>query len=136
MMNLGKKESFAEIDVVFNLKKIVGLISVIVCISILFISCKKEKDPQPPDPSDNLALDSIVASKKVIETVEEITITAYARGRNLSYQWEANHGTLISADSVTVGYWACYSCAGLNTIECTVSNEYGSISDTIMIRVY
>jgi hypothetical protein len=101
----------------------------------MFVSCKKEDDSPPVDPTNNLALDSLVASKKNIETVEVITITAYARGQNLAYHWEANHGTLICNDSVTVEYWGCASCAGLNTIECTVSNEYGSVSDTIMIRV-
>lgn len=99
-------------------------------------ACKKENDALPPDPSDQLALDSLVASKKVIETWEVITIRAYTRGENISYHWAANHGTLVSNDRVAVEYWACSTCVGLNTIECTVSNEYGSISDTIMISVY
>lgn len=104
--------------------------------ALVMPSCKKEDDPPPPDPSDQLALDSLVASKRVIETWEVITIRAYTRGENISYHWAANHGTLITNDSVAVEYWACSTCVGLNTIECTVSNEYGSISDTIMINVF
>lgn len=99
-------------------------------------SCKKKDDSPPPDPSDQLALDSLVASKKVVETWEVITIRAYTRGENITFHWAANHGTLVTNDSVAAEYWACSTCVGLNTIECTVTNEYGSISDTIMINVF
>jgi hypothetical protein len=100
-----------------------------------FSSCKKEKDPPPPDPSDNLALDSLVATKANIIVWEEIYVTAYARGKNLNYSWSANHGSMSGEDSVSIKYWACDACVGLNTIKCSISNEYGVISDTIMIRV-
>jgi len=102
---------------------------------ILFASCKKETDAPQPDPSDNLALDSIIATKKNIAVWEEIDITAYVRGQNISFNWSTNHGSMVGKDSVTVKYWACPSCVGINTVECQISNEYGSISDTIMITV-
>ena len=102
---------------------------------VLIASCKKDPAPSQPQPTENLALDSIVATKKNIVTWEEIYITAYARGQNLIFKWSANHGSMLGKDSVTVKYWACESCVGLNTIECKVSNEYGTISYTIMIRV-
>ena len=101
----------------------------------VFSSCKKGHNKVEPSPSDNLALDSIVTTNRTIVVWEEIFITAYARGKNLSYQWSANHGSMIGKDSVTVKYWGCNSCIGLNTIECKVSNEYGTVSDTIMIKV-
>lgn len=101
----------------------------------LFVSCKKENNTIIVDPTDNLALDSIRATKKSIIVWEEIYITAYARGKNLTFNWKANHGSMSGKDSVTVKYWACPSCVGLNTIECKVSNEYGIVSDTIMIKV-
>jgi hypothetical protein len=103
--------------------------------SVPLSSCKKEKDPPPPDPSDNLAIDSIVATKKTVITWEETFITVYARGKNLQYKWTANHGSMIGTDSATVDYYACESCLGYNTIECKVSNEYGTVSDTVMIQV-
>lgn len=102
---------------------------------LIFTSCKKEDENPPVNPSDNLALDSIVATSKTIVVWEEIYITAYARGQNLTYQWSANHGSMMGKDSVTVKYWACFSCTGMNTVECKVSNEYGTVSDTIMIHV-
>ena len=101
----------------------------------LAVSCKKEPDPPPPDPSDNLAIDSLVATKKTVVTWEETFITVYARGKNLQYHWSANHGSMIGTDSVTVDYYACESCLGYNTIECKVTNEYGTVSDTVMIQV-
>ena len=123
---------------IFSIKKErAGVVSIFLFIFLILIfsSCKKEKDTTQPDPSDNLALDSLVATKKVIVTFEEIYITAYARGKNLKYSWSANHGSMLATDSVTVQYWACGTCVGHNTIECKVSNEYGTVSDTIMIRV-
>ena len=98
-------------------------------------SCNKQEGNLVVDPSDNLSLDSLVATKKHIVTWEQINIRAYARGGNLKFEWYTNHGSMVSLDSATVLYWACPSCEGLNTIECTVTNEYGSVSDTVMIQV-
>ena len=109
--------------------------SLIVLLAILMIACNKKDDNQDVNPSDRLALDSLVATKKHIVTWEEINVRAYARGENIKFEWYTNHGSMIATDSATVLYWACPSCEGLNIIECTVSNEYGSISDTVMIQV-
>ncbi|MBP6871467.1 MAG: hypothetical protein KBC43_05625 [Bacteroidales bacterium] len=107
----------------------------ILTLALLMAGCNKEKDNPDADPSDKLALDSLVATKKHIVTWEEITVKAYARGQNLKFEWYTNHGSMVALDSVTVLYWACPTCEGLNVIECTVSNEFGSISDTVMIQV-
>jgi hypothetical protein len=102
----------------------------------LFMSgCTKDSDKPDADPSDKLALDSLVATKKHIVTWEEITVKAYTRGENLKFSWYTNHGSMVALDSATVLYWACPSCEGLNIIECKISNEFGSVSDTIMIQV-
>ena len=104
--------------------------------AVLFTcSCKHEPIYPAATASDNLAIDSLRATKKQIQIWEEIWITAYTRGSNLTFNWTANHGSMLGTDSVTVKYWACPSCVGLNTVECKVSNEYGTVSDTIMIRV-
>ena len=108
---------------------------VLIMFSVVFSSCQKEAGPPPPDPTPNLALDSIVASKYNIIIYEEILITVYAQGQNLNYQWKTNHGSMVGLDSVTAKYWACYSCIGDNIVECTVSNEYGAITDTIVVHV-
>jgi hypothetical protein len=119
--------------------KIKSIISVfffaLILLSVVFTACQKEAEPPPPDPTPNLALDSIVATKTNIIIYEEILITAYARGQNLTYQWKTNHGSMVGLDSVTAKYWACYACIGDNVVECTVSNEFSAISDTIVIHV-
>ncbi len=114
------------------MKKVFPLILVM---ALMIAGCDKEKDNPDADPSDKLALDSLVATKKHIVTWEEITVKAYARGENLKFEWYTNHGSMVALDSVTVLYWACPTCEGLNIIECTVSNEFGRISDTVMIQV-
>ena len=121
------------------LQKIKNIISVIffalIMSAIVFTACQKEPESPPTDPTPNLALDSIVASKNNIIIYEEIFITAFARGQNLTYRWKTNHGSMVGLDSVTAKYWACYACIGDNVVECTVSNEYGAITDTIVIHV-
>ncbi|MCX6230514.1 MAG: hypothetical protein NTZ33_03120 [Bacteroidetes bacterium] len=111
------------------------LLIVILIFSLASISCKKENNNTNTKPSDNLAIDSLVASKRNIIVWEEIYITAYTKGQHLNFHWSTNHGSMQSTDSSTVKYWACPSCLGLNTVECKVSNEFGTVSDTIMINV-
>ena len=109
--------------------------SLILWIVLIMSGCHKPEEKPNVNPSENLALDSLVATKQHIVVWEEINVKAYARGENLKFEWYTNHGSMVALDSGTVLYWACPSCEGLNIIECTVSNEYGSISDTVMIQV-
>jgi hypothetical protein len=104
---------------------------------MMFVASACEKEEQKPyvAPTVNLALDSITTTSKHIIVWEEILVTAHARGESLKYQWRTNHGSMIGKDSITVRYWGCPSCVGLNTIECVVTNSFGSVSDTIMVQV-
>lgn len=115
--------------------KLIGLFFVITLV-ISLAACKKEEQKPNVQPSANLSLDSITTTKKHIAVWEEILITAHAKGENLKYQWRTNHGSMLGRDSATVKYWGCNTCVGLNTVECTVTNSFGSVSDTIMIQVY
>ena len=111
---------------------------IIVFLSSLVFSTSCKKDPDSVvtvDPSNNLAIDSIVATKTNIVVWEEIYINVYTRGENIKYLWSTNHGSMGWKEAETVKYWACPSCLGLNTVKCEISNEFGSISDTIMINV-
>ncbi len=102
---------------------------------LVLFACKKEDQKTFVDPSVNLALDSITTSKKHIVVWEEILVTAHARGENIEYQWQTNHGSMTGKDSSTVKYWGCPSCVGHNTIKCVLTNSYGSVFDTIMVQV-
>jgi hypothetical protein len=104
-------------------------------LAFIYVSCKKESETQIVESSVNLAIDSIVASKTNIVIWEKIKVQVYTKGENLKYLWQADHGSMIGKDSCAITYWACPSCIGLNTIKCTVSNDYGSILDTIKINV-
>ncbi len=111
------------------------LACLVLIISSFTTSCKKDKKIETVEPTVNLAIDSIVATKTNVVVWEKIKITAYTKGENLNYLWQADHGSMVGKDSSTVTYWGCYSCAGTNTVKCTVSNEYGSVMDTIKITV-
>lgn len=115
--------------------KLAVLSMLLMACSLLLNNCDQDNEEPEPEPSVNLALDSITTPKKHIVMFEEILVTAHARGENLKYFWETNHGSMLGKDSITVRYWGCASCIGLNTIQCTVSNEYGSVSDTVMVQV-
>ena len=104
-------------------------------VGILMGSCNKDEVARV-DPSNNLAIDSLRATKTTVRIWEKTYITAYTRGKNLKFHWKANHGSMEGKDSITVTYWSCPTCVGLNTVECTLTNEFGSVSDTIKIQVY
>jgi hypothetical protein len=112
------------------------ILTSIILLAIFVFSCKKDNLNSNVQASDNLAVDSLVATKTNIKIYEQTFIKAYTRGKNLKFQWSANHGTIETTDSSMAMYWACPSCLGLNTIECKVSNEFGTVSDTIMINVF
>jgi 3D (Asp-Asp-Asp) domain-containing protein len=120
--------------ITFPIKIRSGLWSLLILLLFYSTSCRDE-NLQFMEEGDNLAIDSLVATTTVAEIWEEVYITAYTRGENLNFQWMTNHGTMIGTDSQTVKYWACPSCTGINTVVCIASNDYGSVSDTILIRV-
>ena len=110
--------------------------SILISLLLSFWACDKDETSVEVDPSDKLAIDSLVATSKNIEVWEQITITAYTRGDSIDFHWSTNHGTMMWTDSNTVQYWGCPSCKGLNTVECEISNTHGIVSDTIMINVH
>jgi len=101
----------------------------------VFPGCNDINDKMEVQSSVLLSIDSIVATDQNIKVWEEITITAFAKGKNLSFLWSTNHGSMMGEVTGTVIYWGCPSCVGLNTVKCAVSNEQGTVSDTIMIQV-
>ena len=118
-----------------NLTSKMFLISFLGIFVFNIASCEKEKDTILVDNSDSLALDSIRSTATLIDVWDEIYITAYARGENLSYSWKTDHGSMVGIDSAMVKYWACPSCSGANTVFCEVSNQYGTVAGEIVITV-
>ncbi|MCF8370107.1 MAG: hypothetical protein K9H64_00705 [Bacteroidales bacterium] len=118
-----------------NLTSKIILISLLGIFVFILASCEKEKDTILVDNSDSLALDSICSTATLIDVWDEIYITAYARGENLSYSWKTDHGSMVGIDSSKVKYWACPSCAGVNKVFCEVTNQYGTVAGEIVITV-
>ena len=102
---------------------------------ILAGACNKHDDLVPDQTSNTIFIDSIVPTKRNLVVWEECDVTVYARGANLTYKWEADHGSMIGTGLTTATYWACPSCLGTNTIKCTVTDANGSISDTLMLHI-
>lgn len=117
-----------------NFKALKFSILLLILIPVL-TACDPDSNLPYVEPSDHLAIDSLVANKHSAGLWEEVSITAYTRGENIEFQWTANHGSMIGVDSSSVVYWGCPSCTGLNTIQCIAKNEFGSVQDTIMIFV-
>ena len=112
-----------------------SVFTILLIVGFQLVSCKKDEPKPEVAPSDNLSLDSVVATKTNIVVWEENHITAFARGPAITFKWQTNHGSMVGIDSSTVLYWACPTCVGDNTVKCTVSNAFGSISDTLVIHV-
>lgn len=118
-----------------NIKEYMRLLTMCFIAAILISACKKHDDIVPENTTDAIKIDSLIPSKRNLIVWEECYITVYAKGVDLKYKWEADHGSILGKDSTTVTYWACPSCLGTNTIKCVVSNESGSVSDTVMVHI-
>jgi len=89
------------------------------------LSCEKEEVVPITDPVVTqvpLAYDSLYTSGK-IQLHQTCTIICAANGKDISYSWELNLGTLLGSGS-EVTFNAC--CAGNHTIKCTVLDGYGN----------
>lgn len=105
---------------------------VIILLAVSFCACSKKKDAAP---SADIIIIGLTATVNPVKAFDTTVISMEAIGDSLQYNWKANHGKLKGSGKL-IKYSACESCIGLNTITCTVSNNTGEVSDTIMIRVY
>ncbi|GAB4318305.1 MAG: hypothetical protein Kow00127_10290 [Bacteroidales bacterium] len=98
------------------------------------VACDKENNPAQEDTTDQISVDSLVASLFSVKAWDTTTITCYARGSNLVYGWECDHGNFNGGGN-QIKYAAGECCVGVNTITCTVSNETGHVVRQIQIEV-
>lgn len=96
--------------------------------------CDKETNDKPADTTDQITIDSLVASHPTVKAWDTTTITCYARGLDLIYGWECDHGN-FNGSGTQIRYAAGECCVGINTITCTVSNETGQVVGQIQIEV-
>ena len=109
---------------------IAGLLTVI----LVIISCSKQNDIAPQNPTGNINIDSIVATHYTVKAWDTTTIICHARGTNLTYTWECDHGS-FNGGGDQIKYAAGECCVGINTITCKVTNESGFVSENVAIEV-
>lgn len=107
------------------------ILSIIVC---LFFACGKETDNNIEDTTDQISIDSLTATFYTVKAWDTTTINCYARGVDLIYAWECDHGN-FNGSGTQIKYAAGQCCVGMNTITCTVSNHLGQVSKDIQIEV-
>lgn len=104
-------------------------------LSLLWIfACEKEEDATLEDTTDQITIDSLIANLYTVKAWDTITISCYARGVDLIYSWECDHGN-FNGGGTQIKYAAGECCVGFNTITCSVSNETGQVSKSIQIEV-
>lgn len=99
-----------------------------------FISCNKEKDEELKNTTDQISIDSLTATFYTVKAWDTTTINCYANGVDLIYAWECDHGN-FNGSGTQIKYAAGECCVGLNTITCSVSNDFGQVSEDIQIEV-
>jgi hypothetical protein len=103
-----------------------------------FSSCEKE------DTSSNVqtefpVIDSLVANTIRVQAggEEPAILNCYATGGDLDYVWEVDLGDLFTTNGSgsEVQYTASACCLGEREITCTVSNNKGDVSESIVITI-
>ena len=95
-------------------------------------ACEKEKDKGAL--SDSIRIDSLTATFDTVKAWDTTTITCYASGVNLEYEWECDHGN-FNGSGTQIKYAAGQCCIGTNTITCTISDSTGYDEEQIQIVV-
>ena len=113
------------------IKNYLIILSIITC---FFFACEKEKEYINENTTDQISIDSLTASLYTVKAWDTTTINCYARGIDLIYAWECDHGN-FNGSGTQIKYAAGECCVGLNTITCTVSNHLGQVSKYIQIEV-
>ena len=117
------------------------LILFIFLISIACLSCKK--DTITADPGVVTTFPEIL---KLTSDKSEIRVggddpcilTCEATGGNLSYVWEVDLGDIfaINEDGSQVRFTGSECCVGDKEIHCTVTNDKGSVTQTVIVHIY
>ncbi len=108
------------------LKKSVFVLSVF-CIGLL--SCNDD----PPEPSIPLVFESLTAENDTIISGETVVITAIASGKDITYNWSVNTGSILgSGHEITLTTTPCVP--EEITVTCKVEDAYKkSKTKTVLI---
>jgi len=113
------------------------LIAVLLFTPILW-SCK-ENTPVNNTTTTVPKIISLTADKPEIlfGGADPTTITCQATGGDLAYKWEVDLGDIfpLNTDGSMIRFTGSPCCIGKKYIKCTVSNDKGSVKDTIIITI-
>jgi len=108
-------------------------------ILIAFSSCKKDEAPNPNVDTFTPVIESLTSNKHQIMSggSDPAILTCVAQGGNLEYLWEVDLGDIfpLNSEGSQVQFTGSECCVGEKILKCTVSNDKGSVMDTIIINI-
>ncbi len=111
-------------------------IPIIALFALLSVAC--EEEPIEAD-TEVPVIESITADKTTINYggQDPAIITCNATGGSLSYLWEVDLGDIfpLNEDGSQVRFTRSECCLGEKYVKCTVENDKGSVTDTIVITI-
>ena len=109
----------------------------LIVIVFAFSSCKKDKDAAVGTAVP--VIESLTADKSEINTGgnDPAILTCVANGGGLEYLWEVDLGDIfpLNNEGSQVRFTGSPCCIGEKTLTCTVSNDRGSATKTIIIEI-
>ncbi|MCX6145922.1 MAG: hypothetical protein NTW25_01540 [Candidatus Kapabacteria bacterium] len=107
---------------------------------ILLNSCSKTNDNtiKPSTETTKPEILSLISKKSQIFGISDATdIVCNAKGGNLIYKWEVDLGDIIpqGSDHSKIKFSGAACCEGDKEITCTVSNDKGSVSKTVIVKI-
>ncbi|MBI9033999.1 MAG: hypothetical protein JEZ03_05990 [Bacteroidales bacterium] len=122
------------------MKGIKVLLAIVLLSSLMIWSCKK--DEVVVDPGLEITSPKIVSLNATMDTInfggtEPTVITCTAEGGGLTYLWEVDLGDIIPQNEAAsvINFTGSACCIGDKVIKCTVSNQKGSVEQTIKIYI-
>ncbi|MFH1160823.1 MAG: hypothetical protein V1733_07735 [bacterium] len=104
------------------------------------LACKKSGTPNPNENTTFPEFISLTADKDSIKVggTEPAILTCMAQGGNIQYVWEVDLGDIfpLTEDGSVVRFTGAECCLGQKYIKCTISNDKGSIMDTVIVTIY
>jgi len=105
---------------------------------LLLGSCDKDKTTFNPN-NTVPTIDSLTTNMSIIEfgSTKPAVLNCAANGGELTYIWEVDLGDLfiINDSGSQAQYTASPCCIGEKVISCTVSNNKGELTESIMITI-
>ena len=103
-------------------------------------SCKKDDQTTPSADTTIPTILKLTSDKATIKYggEEPAIITCEATGGNCTYLWEVDLGDIfvLNADGSQVRFTGSECCIGDKVITCTVSNDKGDASETVVVNIY